>query len=174
VNRATGTGTDNIIVVEGEGLSIDNTGGHSKMGELIARAVYQGVFEAVHRQNGLVAGRSVFQRLKERKISIFSLAAQAVPEGKDGEMRREVERLLLQPEYEAFVESCMAISDDYQRGLVADLDFVDSWCREVAGQITGHKITGSFAVDGLDDLPLVMRRCVGALFCGAKARLKQE
>ncbi|MCK4378850.1 MAG: adenosylcobinamide amidohydrolase, partial [Deltaproteobacteria bacterium] len=27
VNRATGTGTDNIIVVEGEGLSIDNSGG---------------------------------------------------------------------------------------------------------------------------------------------------
>ena len=37
VNPATGTGTDNIIVVQGAGTRIDNAGGHSKMGELIAR-----------------------------------------------------------------------------------------------------------------------------------------
>ena len=171
VNKATGTGTDNILVVEGEGLSIDNTGGHSKMGELIARAVYQGVLEAVHRQNGLVADRSVFQRLKERKISIFSLAVKAAPEGMAGEMRREIEDLLLLPQYAAFLQSCMAISDDYQRGLVANLDFVDSWCREVAGQIAGHELSGTLTFDVLKDLPPVMGRCLGALFCGANARL---
>ncbi len=173
LNRATGTGTDNIIVVEGEGIPIDKTGGHSRMGELIARAVYQGVIEAVYRQNGLVADRPVFQRLKERKISIFSLAMQAAPKGMAGEMQREIERLLLQPEYAAFVESCMAISDDYQRGLVADLDFVDVWCREVAARIAGHEITGSFTVHGLDELPPVMRQCLGALLCGAKAGLSR-
>jgi ABC-type Fe3+-hydroxamate transport system substrate-binding protein/adenosylcobinamide amidohydrolase len=172
-NQATGTGTDNIIVVEGEGISIDNAGGHSKMGELIARAVYQGVFEAVHRQNGLVADRSVFQRLKERNINILSLAAQSAPEGMAGEMRRETERLLLQPEYAALIESCMAISDDYQRGLVADIGFVDFWCREVAGRIAGHEISGSLEVDCLKSLPPVMERCLAALFCGAKARLSQ-
>jgi iron complex transport system substrate-binding protein len=32
--RATGTGTDNIIVAQGAGQAIDNAGGHSKMGEL--------------------------------------------------------------------------------------------------------------------------------------------
>ncbi len=172
-NQATGTGTDNIIVVEGQGISIDNAGGHSKMGELIARAVYQGVKEAIHRQNGLAAGRPIFQRLKERKISIFSLASQAAPEGKAGGMRREVESLLLQPEYAAFIESCMAISDDYQRGLVADIESIDSWCRVVAGRIAGHEISGSLEVEGLKLLPPVMSRCLGALFCGAKARLSQ-
>ena len=40
--QATGTGTDNIIIVQGQGVPIDNTGGHSKMGELIAKAVHQG------------------------------------------------------------------------------------------------------------------------------------
>ncbi|MEA1991132.1 MAG: adenosylcobinamide amidohydrolase [Thermodesulfobacteriota bacterium] len=33
IHQATGTGTDNIIVVEGEGIQVDNSGGHSKMGE---------------------------------------------------------------------------------------------------------------------------------------------
>lgn len=172
VNKATGTGTDNIIVVEGEGVPIDNAGGHSKMGELIARAVYQGVHDAVRRQNSLVACRSVFQRLKERNINVFFLAMQAAPAGMAGEMRREIERLLLQPEYAAFVQACMAISDDYQRGLVADLDVVDSWCREVAKQIAGHELSGTLTVDFLKDLPPVMRRCLEALFCGAQARLK--
>ena len=49
--QATGTGTDNVIVVEGRGRTIEHTGGHSKMGELIARTVYEGVIEAVRRQN---------------------------------------------------------------------------------------------------------------------------
>ena len=71
VNEATGTGTDNILVVQGTGLKIENTGGHTKMGELIAKAVYAGVKEAVLKQNGIYAGRSVFQRLKERKINIY-------------------------------------------------------------------------------------------------------
>ena len=69
-NQATGTGTDNIIIVGGRGQKIDNAGGHSKMGELIAKAVYAGVREAVKKQNGLVATRSVFQRLKERNMNL--------------------------------------------------------------------------------------------------------
>ena len=48
--QATGTGTDNILVVQGTGIPIKLAGGHSKMGELIARAVYQGVLEAVSKQ----------------------------------------------------------------------------------------------------------------------------
>jgi len=170
-NRATGTGTDNIIVVEGQGVAIDNTGGHAKMGELIARAVYEGVKEAVYRQNGLVAARPVFQRLRERKISIFSLAAAAAPAGKAGAMRREVERLLMQPEYAAFVEACLAVSDDYQRGLVANIDSIDSWCRTVRNRIAGREITVPLAVAGMENLPPVMSRCLGALVGGVGDRL---
>ncbi|MBW1804215.1 MAG: adenosylcobinamide amidohydrolase, partial [Deltaproteobacteria bacterium] len=51
VHQATGTGTDNIMVVQGTGIRIENAGGHSKMGELIAKAVYRGVKEAVFKQN---------------------------------------------------------------------------------------------------------------------------
>lgn len=48
--QATGTGTDNIIVVSGKGLLVRYTGGHAKMGELIGMATKQAVAEAVKRQ----------------------------------------------------------------------------------------------------------------------------
>jgi ABC-type Fe3+-hydroxamate transport system substrate-binding protein/adenosylcobinamide amidohydrolase len=171
-NQATGTGTDNIIVVEGQGTAIDNSGGHSKMGELIARAVHEGVKKAVYRQNGLAAVRPVFQRLRERHIDVFSLAAAAAPAGRAGEMRREVERLLLQPEYAAFVESCMAVSDDYQRGLVADIEGIDSWCRAVRDRIAGRRMSTSLVNGDLKNLPPVMSCCLGALIGGARDGLR--
>jgi iron complex transport system substrate-binding protein len=72
-NQATGTGTDNILVVEGGGPPAELSGGHSRLGELIAHAVHAGVVEAVRRQNGLTAGRSIFQRLRERRIDLTEL-----------------------------------------------------------------------------------------------------
>jgi adenosylcobinamide amidohydrolase len=51
--QATGTGTDSVIVVSGiAGPKITYTGGHSKIGELIGKAVYDGVIEALGKQNG--------------------------------------------------------------------------------------------------------------------------
>ncbi len=51
--RATGTGTDNAIIVSGEGPKVDYLGGHGKMGELMARAVTSAVKEAIFKQNGI-------------------------------------------------------------------------------------------------------------------------
>ncbi len=51
--RATGTGTDNAIIVSGQGARINYLGGHSKMGELVARAVTSAVKEAIFKQNGI-------------------------------------------------------------------------------------------------------------------------
>lgn len=50
---ATGTGTDSVVIVSGEKPPlITYTGGHSKMGELIGRAVYRAVREGLCKQNG--------------------------------------------------------------------------------------------------------------------------
>ena len=51
-NQATGTGTDNIIVVSGKGLGkpLGSTGGHTKMGELIAVSTKIAVTEAIRKQ----------------------------------------------------------------------------------------------------------------------------
>ena len=51
--RATGTGTDNAIIVSGQGPRINYLGGHSKMGELMARAVTSAVKEAIFKQDGI-------------------------------------------------------------------------------------------------------------------------
>ncbi len=132
-HQATGTGTDNIIVVEGAGLPITSSGGHTKMGELIAAAVYEAVQQAIYRQNGLVQGRSVFQRLRERHIDLSSICPQA--------LRADFEHLLLQPSYAAFITSSLAISDAYQQGLIGDLDPFFAWCGVMAQRIAGRPVT---------------------------------
>lgn len=51
--QATGTGTDSVIVVSGStGPRVTYTGGHSRIGELIGKAVYEAVVEALGKQNG--------------------------------------------------------------------------------------------------------------------------
>jgi len=52
-NQATGTGTDNVIVVSGNGPLVKYTGGHAKMGELIGIVVKRAVAEAIEKQNGV-------------------------------------------------------------------------------------------------------------------------
>jgi len=51
--QATGTGTDNIIVVSGFGPKITYVGGHAKAGEIIAKAVTSAVKEAIIKQEKL-------------------------------------------------------------------------------------------------------------------------
>ena len=51
--QATGTGTDNIIVVKGFGKKADYTGGHTKLGEIIAKCVKRSVMEALIKQDEL-------------------------------------------------------------------------------------------------------------------------
>lgn len=51
--QATGTGTDSIIVVSGQSAPMATyTGGHSRIGELIGKATYAAVVEALGKQNG--------------------------------------------------------------------------------------------------------------------------
>ena len=117
--QATGTGTDEIIIVQGTGLLIDNVGGHTRLGELIARAVYEGVKEAIEKQNNIFSNRSIFRRLMERKIELFSLLSCSCRES--GKILLKLEELLLKSRYSGFLESAIAISDAYDRGLIKDL-----------------------------------------------------
>lgn len=51
--QATGTGTDSIMVTTGmTGPKVTYTGGHNRIGELIGKAVYEAVIEALGKQNG--------------------------------------------------------------------------------------------------------------------------
>ena len=176
IHQATGTGTDNIIVVEGKGNKIDNAGGHTKMGELIARAVYEAVQEAVYRQNGIVAGRNIFQRLKERKISVSGLISMDACKCDicKCDLAGDLEELLLQPRYAGFIESSFAVSDDYERGLINDLTSFEFLCNDIVEEIAGKKIENMTDFVADKEMPRVPRMALNSLLNGLCHRIKQE
>lgn len=140
--QATGTGTDNILVVQGEGVGIDSSGGHTKMGELIAKAVYDGVREAIAKQNGITANRSVFARFKERQIDLWEIFPDTLEDCSlnKNQVIVALENILLQPEYAGFMLGSFAISDAEQAGSLSDLRGYATWGRAVSGALAGHAI----------------------------------
>ncbi|MEZ4527142.1 MAG: adenosylcobinamide amidohydrolase [Desulfobacterales bacterium] len=169
-NPATGTGTDNIIVVQGDGAVIDNAGGHCKLGELIAKAVYAGVQEAVFRQNGLVQKRSVFQRLKERNISLHGMAAACECGMEKGNISADLEKLLLLPYYAGFMETALSLSDAYERGQVEDTAAFQAWCDRISEEIAGKAIEKKQEFSLAEPLPHVLEMAFKALLNGIAAQ----
>jgi len=172
-NQATGTGTDNILIVQGIGSPIDLTGGHTKMGELIARAVYGAVQEAVYNQNGITAQRHIFQRLKDRRISLYGLVSDAKCDCDiaSNELVAAMEKVLLDPRYAAFVATAFAVSDDVERGLIRDLGLFDALCHQVASEIAGRELTVLEELIG-DEFPQITRMALNAIFNGVRHMLR--
>ena len=173
--RATGTGTDNIIIVKGTGVEIDSTGGHSKMGELMAKAVYAGVKEAVCKQNGIKGSRNIFQRINERGLSAHSLISEIGCDCKisKGELGIMVEQILLNPAYSAFLEAALALSDDYEKGLIKDLTSYDRWCKYIAWEIAGKKFEDMKDFVEGDYIPLVLKKALNGILNGAYYRIEK-
>lgn len=163
--QATGTGTDNIMVVQGTGVSIENAGGHTKMGELIAEAVYQGVLEAVAGQNALVPNRSIFQRLYERHIIPYELVFEAQCDcmAKRGEATATLEKILMDPRYAGFLEAAFALSNDYRRGLIQELGSYQCWCNAVAQEIAGRNIPQPRDLVQMENIPLPLKMSLNAI-----------
>ena len=170
-NPATGTGTDNIIVVQGAGTPIDNAGGHSKMGELIAKAVYAGVQEAIFRQNGITSQRHLMQRLKDREISLFGLVEDCPCGFSGSQLTAEAERLLMEPAVAGFIEAAMAISDAQKRGLITSLAGFAAWCDQTAAAFAGQPILSRQAFSYSRSLPPALKMAFDALLNGAAVRL---
>jgi iron complex transport system substrate-binding protein len=167
--QATGTGTDNIIVVEGRGAAIDNAGGHSKMGELIGRAVYQGVRQAVAKQNGIISCRSHWQRLQERRLGLYELVRN-LPEASRGQVLHLWETAMLERRYAGFVETALALSDAYERGQVLDLSAFADYCKMMAGELAGKPVTEWQTVSFPKDLPRPLHLACEAMINGLAAR----
>ncbi len=176
INEATGTGTDNILVAQGSGLKIENTGGHTKMGELIAKAVYAGVTEAVLKQNGILAKRNIFQRLKERNIDPYQLVSISTCEcqGNRSDLAAMAERLLLEPEYAAFIEASLAISDEYEKGLIKNLDSFYMWCKKIADTIAGYEVEEVKDMISDDTIPVTLKTALDAILTGAQTRMNLQ
>ena len=171
--KATGTGTDNIIIAQGTGVEINNAGGHSKMGELIAKAVYAGVKDAVCKQNGITQNRNIFQRLDERRIRVFGLISEIgcdcnINKSRMGAM---VEDILLDPVYAGFVESALVLSDDYEKGLIKNISLFNQWCESVARDIAGKKFKDMKTFIETDEIPVVLKITLNAILNGAYYRI---
>ena len=171
-NPATGTGTDTVIVVAGEGATLNWSGGHSKMGELIAEAVYAGVQEALLKQNGKTPVRNIFARLAERGLSPHGLMAG--PDFSANANRRtfqaDLERILLTPRYAGFLESALSQSDAHGMGQVSDLGAFESWARLMAEEIAGCPVSSIERVSCPEGLPPALRIALDAVGTGLKYR----
>lgn len=170
---ATGTGTDNVLVLAGDGPPATMAGGHTKLGELVAKATYKAVREAITRQNGLFPQRDIFQRLKEHGVRLEAPLVQgaALPDKASAPtMALELERTLLLPRYGGFMQGALALSDSYERGLISNLDAFALQCRAIAAELAGKD------VDGLDNIfadpsqPQVLREALNALATGILRR----
>ncbi len=171
-NAATGTGTDNIILVQGEGPPIENTGGHTKMGELMAAAVHAGVTRAIQLQNRLTAGRHILRRLQERGISLFQLISKngcKAGEDPDG-LTGAVAAVLLDSRYAGFMAASLALSDSHEQGLTADLSTHETWCRSIAAEIAGAPIERFAERVEMQKLPVVLRMSLNAVLNGVYQR----
>ncbi|SMD00530.1 ABC-type Fe3+-hydroxamate transport system, substrate-binding protein [Desulfocicer vacuolatum DSM 3385] len=167
--QATGTGTDNIIVVQGEGAPIDGAGGHTKLGELIAGAVYDGVKKAVFLQNGITDHRNVFQRLEERHISLHTLAKSSdcqCSKTKDSTMASELERLLLMPQYAGVVEQAFALCDAMERGQIKNLSAFSSLAVNLARKISKAPVDVLTDFASTRSLPEPLKLTFNALMTG--------
>ena len=168
-HAATGTGTDGVLVAQGAGTPIDYAGGHTKVGELIAKAVYSGVLEAIAQWEGLTSGRSILKRLHERHLSLTDMFDDRFDSR--CELSTALEELLREPRYAGFLATALSVSDDYDAGLIGDLGAFEFWCRQLAEEIAGEKIVPPmdlFEADGL--LPMALN----SLANGLSIRMKKQ
>ncbi|MCB2192011.1 MAG: adenosylcobinamide amidohydrolase [Deltaproteobacteria bacterium] len=163
--QATGTGTDNIIVAQGAGPRATLTGGHSRLGSLIAQAVHAGVLEALAKQNRLHQKRNVLLRLRERGVSLYALAKQKTATCPGVSLGR-LEEALLDPANAALVEMALALSDAQARGQISGLEPFRHLCEARAKRIAGsnplapaYKLTGK-------ELPQPLAMALGAILRG--------
>ena len=172
--RATGTGTDNVALVQGTGEILEGTGGHTKFGELIAKAVYKGVKEAIAKQNKINEKRNIFQRLKKRGITIFNLVDKELTNCKrsKNQLAGEVEHLLLNPRYAGFMEMALSLSDDYEKGLIRDISSFEKLADSIAQEICDGNMGEKKRMIKLQSrgLPHVIKIAFNAVFNGVYNR----
>ena len=133
-NQATGTGTDDMIVVSGDGQKIKFTGGHTKAGELIAGAVKAAVGIAIKKQSGITMGRGLEARLAGRGISLEEMIDTAlclyIPDPEIGSKAR-MKDLLYAGFKKAFLDlnvcslvlAGLMLEDEGRRGAIPNLTY---------------------------------------------------
>ncbi len=166
-NPATGTGTDNMLIIQGDGLDVAYAGGHSKIAELMAKAVHEGVTRAIAGQNGILPGRTVFQRLDERGLSLEALVRKFQTTMAFRPLVARLEQLMDDPWYASFLESALAVADAREKDLITDSPFWDQTCRKVTAAICGRELAPAPCT--CDEIPQAVAKGLGALIAGIES-----
>jgi alpha-ribazole phosphatase CobZ len=152
-NQATGTGTDNIIFVNGENGKITYTGGHSKFGEIIGKVVYKAVKEGIKKQNNIFAGRDIIDRLKERGITKEEIVKTAVEmyiyDGKFGDKNKfkkvfeeEFDKILKDVNISSLIIAGLKLEEEAQKGNIPNLKYYkDDPVYLISDEILGMQIS---------------------------------
>lgn len=173
VNPATGTGTDSIILVAGgKGRPVDYTGGHGKIGEVMAEAVYEAVLKALAKGNGLAKKRNLFVRLAERGLDLeTSLSGpDAAKLDSASDLCRKMTLTLLEEKYAGLAETALALDDALIMGHVGDssgfVKAVETEAAALAGSASPIKIRALFD----PALPPMLRQTFDAIGSGLLAQ----
>ena len=138
------------------------------------------VNHAILKQNKVTANRHIFQRLQERGISLFDLTANVgcgcpnqdvIPKN---ELAQMVDHLLLAPRYAGFLESALALSDAYEKGLIKDLTMFDQWCQSIAQDIAKGPVLEIRNLVPDTEMPYILKSALDSIFTGAVERLRYE
>ncbi|MDR2443275.1 MAG: adenosylcobinamide amidohydrolase [Deltaproteobacteria bacterium] len=174
INPATGTGTDSIIMVSGggKGRPIDYTGGHAKIGELIASSVHAAVTEALANGNGRAPNRNVLIRLRERGLyheQIFTgpkaASLTASPNWAD-----QLAAALIEPHVAGFIESAMSLDDAIIMGQVSDISLFDQEALQLASELSGRQVNALMDVAD-PSLPKALKIALDAVGTGLALKL---
>lgn len=167
VNPATGTGTDDIIVVMGgKGSPTEYVGGHGKIGELIGRVVYDGVSEALKKQNGKAKNRTIWQRLDERRLSVESLGKDFRGEGTYKDLGNDLKLLFLNPRYAGFLESALSLSDAQVMGNYKDSGSFERSALTIASEVAGTPVSAIEDIVTAENVPPLVETALNALATG--------
>lgn len=124
---ASGTVTDTVTVAcTGRGELVKFAGTGTVLGELIGGMVKESLKDALDKQQGIVAGRSLTQRLRERGIPVVDLATlfldtKPKKRGKPEKSKKFTDRLqktLDDPSISQFVLAALRIDEDIKAGLI--------------------------------------------------------
>jgi len=152
---ATGTTTDSIAIAElGGKVKLSYSGPGTKLGELIGKTVFEALIQALERNEGLKANRSLLDRLKERGITLEDMINAGLEmfiphpgvetKEKAAEMLRdELLELTSDVNISSLVLAGLRLEEDAKRGLIPGLS-PSSYSKDpvflVADEILGMSI----------------------------------
>ncbi|MHC1627613.1 MAG: bifunctional adenosylcobinamide hydrolase/alpha-ribazole phosphatase CbiS [Candidatus Nezhaarchaeales archaeon] len=152
---ATGTTTDSIAIAElGGKMKLRYSGPGTKLGELIGRTVFEALIQALEKNEGLKAGRSLLDRLRERGVTLEDMINAGLEmfiphpgvetKEKAAEMlKEELLELISDVNISSLVLAGLRLEEDAKRGLIPGLS-PSSYSKDpvflVADEILGMSI----------------------------------